>query len=137
MKVVVDSGLQSVLRIQFDGAPQIVETFLRLAGDGVQQRKTVERIVGLGYLGQDVVEVVACVFVIAVVQLRDGEIEVLFRRRETETRLFELPLAGNDVHPAALLDFDGSVGSQLLKRSQGAVVLALLEQLHGSLIVLE
>ena len=88
-------------------------------------------------VGEDAVELLARLFVVAGVQLRDGVVVVLLGREEGQVVLLQLPLAGADVHPAAFLDLGGRGGQQLFKGGQRLLVLALLQQLHGGLVVLE
>src|ERR1039458_2059300 len=74
---------------------------------------------------------------VAGIQLRDGVVIVLLGRREAQGWFLKLTLAGADVHLAAFPDFGRGSGEQLLKCGQRPIVLALLQQLHGSLIVLK
>jgi hypothetical protein len=68
--------------------------------------------------GQDVVELLARLLVVAGIQLRDGVVVVLFGRREGQVVLFQLPLACADVHLAAFLQLGRRGGQQLLKSGQ-------------------
>jgi hypothetical protein len=62
---------------------------------------------------------------------------VLFRSGEDKTWFLQLALAGLDVHAAAFLDGDGGVRQKFFKCGQRLIVFALLQQLHGDLVLLE
>src|ERR1039458_1360796 len=82
---------------------------------------------------KNVAELLMRVLVKACIQERDRVVVVLFRSKKRQPGLLQLPLAGLDVHPAPLLDLNRCDEQQFFKSSQRLFVLAMLQQLNGSL----
>ena len=110
MEIVVDTGLLAVARVELDGAGEIGQAILCVAGDGVENGKAIVGVVGGGVVSEDPGELLPGVFIVPGVELRDRVIVTLLGSKKGETGLLELALAGGNVHLAALLDFDRSIG---------------------------
>src|ERR1019366_157060 len=110
---------------------------LGASGDGVEDGQTVEGVVNIRVAGEDAQKLLSGFVVVSGVELGDGVVVVLFGRGEGEVVLLHLALAGDDVDPAALLDLHGGVGEKLLESGGGFLVFALLQELNGSLVLLE
>jgi len=127
LEVVVGTGLEAVSWVELDGTGEVVEAVLSATGDGVEDGQTVKGVVNVWVAIENGEELLAGIVVVAGVELGDGVVVVLFRGGEVEVMLLHLAVAGDDVDSAALHDFHGGVGKQLLESSGGFLVFPLLE----------
>src|ERR1035438_5755244 len=137
LEVVVGARLEPVLGIQFDGLRKMLQAILRTPCDRVQQREPVKSVIGPRMIGQNVEELLARILEVAGIQQGHGVVAMLLRSRERQSGSLQLPLAGLDIHLAALFDLGRRSGNHLFKTGQRSFILSLLQQLHSSLKVLE
>src|SRR5271166_1742438 len=136
LEVIVRAGQEPVFGIQLDGLAQVTEAVLSASCNGVQQGQPVKSVIGLRMGLQNSAELLARFLIVARIQLRDGVIVMLLGRQEIQVMLFHLPLTGADVHLASFHQLGRRDGKKFLESAHRLVESALLNQLHGSLIVL-
>ena len=82
LKVGVGAGLDAVAGIVMDGLGEVFEAIGGVAGHAGEDGESVEGVVGCGVGRQDGFEMVSCVFVLAVVEQRDGVVVLLLMAGE-------------------------------------------------------
>lgn len=137
LEIGVGASLEPVAGVALDGSGEMFEAFLDLTGDGIQDGEAVERVVGGGEGVQNFDELLARFLEVIHVQEGNGVIVALFRRIEDQLGLAQFAVAGCDVDAAAFGERGRGSAQQLFKSDEGPFELGLLQQLQGSLIVLE
>ena len=136
-KIGVAAGLDAVGRIELDGASEMVEGLLGLAGHAVEQGHAVMGKVGLRRSGEDGFELIAGFLIGADVEERDGVVVLLLGGFEAEGGLGAVALADGEVDAGALEDLGRGLAGELVEEDAGLLKLALLHELDSVLIVLE
>jgi hypothetical protein len=135
LEVGVGAGLDAVSGVVVDGLGEVVETASGVAGHAGQDGEAVESVVGGGVGGEDGVEVLARVFVVTVVEERDGVVVLLFVAVERGLAFGDLADAGVDVHADAVAKVAWAGKEHLVEGSVGLIVFALLHELEGGLVI--
>src|SRR5947209_1086430 len=78
LKIGVGTCLDTVARVTPDGLGEVLEAGLAVAGHGGEQGQTVEGIVGVLVILEDLLELLASVLVMAVVEQGDSVVVALF-----------------------------------------------------------
>ena len=117
---------------------RLLEAILRAPGDGVQQRQAVKGVVRLGMFGEDALELLARLLVVAGIQLRNGVVVVLLGGEEAQTA--DCPSCRWQVLMYILQRSTismGAAGSSFSKAASAFSNFPCCTQLHGGLVVLE
>jgi len=131
VEVGVGAGLEAVLGVEADGFGEVVDALLGVAGHAGEQGEAVEGVVRGFVLQENLLEVLAGVFVVAVVQQRDGVVVPLFVAFEAGGSLGDLGDAGRDVHADAVGEVVWGAFQHQDEGGVGLFVLAGLHELEG------
>jgi len=131
VEVGVGAGLEAVLGVEADGFGEVVDALLGVACHAGEQGEAVEGVVRGFVLQENFLEVLAGVFVVAVVEKRDGVVVPLFVAFKAGGALGDLGDASGDVHADAVGEVVwGGVEHQDESRVR-LLVLAGLHELEG------
>jgi len=134
LEVGVGAGLDAVARVEADGLGEVLQAVVGISGHAGEDGESVKGIVGAGVLCEDGFEMSACVFVVAVVEQGDGEVETFLAGEELGLTSRGLLGACVDVHANPLGQFSGAGGEQLLEGGGGLVELAVLHEPEGGFV---
>ena len=134
IEVRVEAGLEAVLAVEADGFGEVFDAGVVVAGERGEQGKAVEGIVGRLLFEEDFLEVLAGVFVVALVEQGDGVVVALFVGLKAGRALVDLCDAGGDVHADAVGEVLRRGLEHLGERFVGFVILAGLHELERGLI---
>ena len=134
IEVGVVTGLEAVLTFEADGFGEVLDAGVVVAGEGGEQGEAVEGVVGRLLFEEDFLEVLASVFVVALVEQGDGVVVALFVRLEVGGAFVDLCDAGGDIHANAV--------GEILRRGLehfgegvvGLIVFAGLHELERALV---
>ena len=137
LEVGVGAGLDAVAGVLADGLGEVLEAGVRVAGHAGEDGEAVEGVVGLVVGLEDGLELLAGVFVVAVVEQGDGVVVALFGVGEGGLALGDLLEAGVDVHADAVGEVAGAGGEHLVEGCRALVVFARLHEAECGLVVRE
>src|ERR1700693_700301 len=138
LEVGIVARLEPQLGIQAKGFVQMLQRVLDVARETVERGQSVNHVVGLGILFEELVEVLAGGYVIANIHQRDGEVKMFLRCLELSGyRAFQMLVTDAEMNVGAVDQFFAGAGNDLLKMRLRLVELVLLHGAQSGFVALQ